>query len=122
MTKKILIADDEVDILETLEKRLRSSGYDVIQAVGGKEAFQKAKREKPDLIILDILMPGVDGVQAEQAIKSDPSTKHIPVIFLTSLRKKEEEKEDGSEIEGKVVLAKQFEIQELLIQVRELIG
>ena len=84
MKKKILIADDEPEIVDIVRKMLENE-YDVITAYDGEEAYQKAKKEKPDLILLDILMPKLDGWEALKKIKSDEELKDIPVSMLTAL-------------------------------------
>ena len=80
---KIVAADDEADIRTVLQKGLGMSGHNVILAVDGEDALQKIKDEKPDLVILDIRMPKMDGIQALQVIKKDPATRNLPVIMLT---------------------------------------
>ena len=85
MPKTILIADDNDDLRSILGYQLQQSGYRVLGASDGRQAFEKAKFEKPDLIILDILMPGVDGSEAASLLKADTATSKIPVIFLTAL-------------------------------------
>ena len=83
--KKILIADDEPDILEIIEYNLASEGYDVFTAKDGDDALQKAKSIKPDLIILDIMMPKKTGVQVCEILRAQPSFKETLIIFLTAL-------------------------------------
>lgn len=83
MEKKILVADDEEHIVKMLESRLRANGYGTIAAYDGKQALERAKAEKPDLILLDIMMPGMDGLSVLHKLKDDFETMHIPVIMLT---------------------------------------
>jgi two-component system alkaline phosphatase synthesis response regulator PhoP len=83
--KKILIADDEPDILEIIEYNLTSEGYEVFTAKDGDDALQKAKTIKPDLIILDIMMPKKTGVQVCEMLRAQPSFKETLIIFLTAL-------------------------------------
>jgi two-component system, OmpR family, alkaline phosphatase synthesis response regulator PhoP len=80
---KIVAADDEADIRIVLQKGLEALGHSVISAVDGEDALRKIKDEKPDLVILDIRMPKLDGIQVLQVIKKDPSTRKMPVIMLT---------------------------------------
>ncbi len=84
MKKKILVADDEPDILRTISIMLEGEGYDVITATNGEDAVHKARSDNPDLIILDIMMPQMDGLEAQGRLKNDASTSNIPVIFLTA--------------------------------------
>jgi CheY-like chemotaxis protein len=85
MPKTILIADDNDDLRTMISFQLQQQGYRVIAVSDGQKAVEKARQEKPDLILLDIMMPGVDGTEAGEMLKSDHVTSHIPVIFLTSL-------------------------------------
>lgn len=112
--KKILVVDDEDDMLVLLEKRLTWACYEVIKASGGYEAVQKAKIWKPDLILLDIMLPDIDGGEVLELLKEDPDTKNIPVVFLTALFTKDDKKEKGNMLGGNVYLSKTFETEELL--------
>ncbi|MGV3741463.1 MAG: response regulator [Burkholderiaceae bacterium] len=82
--KKILIADDSATVRHFLIETLAKAGYEISTAQTGEEAVQKAQDELPDLVIMDIVMPGMNGYQATRAITKHESTKHIPVIVLTS--------------------------------------
>ena len=82
--KKILIVDDEPDILEFLKYNLKREGYDVVTAPDGKQALTVAAAEKPDLIILDIMMPEMDGVEACSRLRSMKDFQHVPIAFLTA--------------------------------------
>jgi len=113
MKKKILIVDDEKDILALLEKRLLNYGYDVVKAENGKDAIVIARAQHPGLIILDILMPGMDGAQTADVLKNDATTKDIPIIFLTCLVTKDEEKEEHIR-GGKYYIAKPYNPDEIL--------
>jgi two-component system alkaline phosphatase synthesis response regulator PhoP len=81
---KILVVDDDVDLVAVMKGTLESKLYDVIVAYNGQEGLEKAKREKPDLIILDIMMPVMDGFNFADAFNKEPSISKIPVIALTS--------------------------------------
>jgi two-component system alkaline phosphatase synthesis response regulator PhoP len=82
--KKILIVDDEPDILEFLKYNLKREGYDVVTAPDGKQALAVAAAEKPDLIILDIMMPEMDGVEACNRLRAMKGFQHTPIAFLTA--------------------------------------
>ncbi len=84
MAKKILIVDDEPHIVKMVESRLKANGYEVITANNGADGFEKASQEKPDLIILDMLMPKMDGPTALIKLKTVEGTKNIPVIMFTA--------------------------------------
>ncbi len=121
-TKKILIVDDERDALFVLDKELTGRGYSVIAADNGSSALNLAKSERPDLIILDIWMPGMDGAKVAAELKEDPRTKDIPVIFLTCLFQKREGKEEGRVVAGKVLIAKPYSIDALSTQIERLVN
>ncbi len=81
---KILIVDDETDIISTVQYRLKSCKYDVVTANNGQEGLEKAAKEKPDLILLDINMPVMNGHEMLERLRSRPDLKNIPVIMLTA--------------------------------------
>ena len=83
MARKILVVDDEPHLVEILANRLRANHYEVSTAVKGQEGLVKARQEKPDLILLDILMVDMDGYQVLRQLKESPETKTIPVMMLT---------------------------------------
>jgi CheY-like chemotaxis protein len=87
--KKILIVDDDPNILELFRDILEDKGYLVVAFTRGWEALQAVSKEEPDLIILDIMMPRVNGYEVCQILKENPKTKEIPVIFLTALSHQE---------------------------------
>jgi DNA-binding response OmpR family regulator len=84
MAKKILVCDDEPYILMALTDAVEMEGYECVTAINGKEALQKAREELPDLIMLDIMMPFMDGYEVCRELKADASTRDIPVIMLTA--------------------------------------
>lgn len=84
MAKKVLLVDDEVDILDLLKYNLEREGIQVAVAKDGKEALQAAKRERPDLVVLDIMMPGMDGVEVCGHLRKMPGMEHVLIVFLTA--------------------------------------
>jgi CheY-like chemotaxis protein len=84
-TKKILIVDDERDVLTYFEAVFQDNGYDTVSAVDGIEGFERAKSEKPDLIVLDITMPKQSGLKTYRQYKRHPALKNIPVIIVTAV-------------------------------------
>ncbi len=118
MKNKVLIVDDEADVLTLLEERLSVNGYDVIKAYNGADAIKLAKSHKPNLIIMDIMMPGMDGSKAAQALRDDPDTKNIPLMFLTCLLTADEAKTSMCETGGHFFVAKPYNVQELLKEIR----
>ena len=85
MAKKILIVDDEIEQIDFASTLLEASGYTLITAMDGREGMKKAKAENPDLILMDIMMPGQGGIGMYQDLKHDDETKHIPVIIVTGI-------------------------------------
>ena len=92
MQKKILIVEDYMNIVEILKMRLNALGYDVIHAIDGQEGLKMARSEKPDLIILDVFLPKINGYKVCRLLKFDLRFKHIPIIMLTSRETKRHEK------------------------------
>ena len=92
--RKILIADDEPDILEILKFNLDNEGYEVITAKDGDEAIEKARRTKPDLVILDVMMPKKNGVEVCQVLRGQPAFNETLIIFLTAVN------DEGTHIKG----------------------
>jgi CheY-like chemotaxis protein len=118
--KKILIVDDDLVSLEMLEKILLLEDYWVAKATNGKEAIYIADEFQPDLIILDIVMPIMDGTEAMEKLEKNPRTKNIPVLFLTSLISKKEEFENSTT--NRRFLAKPIDREKLLEEIEERIG
>ncbi|MCK4907528.1 MAG: response regulator, partial [Spirochaetes bacterium] len=84
MKSKILAVDNETDILEILSFNLKNEGYEVFTASNGLEAIEKTKKNLPDLILLDIMMEGMDGIEVCRNLKEDKATRNIPIIFLSA--------------------------------------
>jgi cyclic di-GMP phosphodiesterase len=118
--EKILIADDEEINLKILISYLLSEDYEIDTADDGKEAVRKSKDSMPDLIILDIMMPIMDGYEACRLIKADPETKHIPIIIVTALHDRES-KLKGLKAGANDFLSKPLDKAELTIRVRNLL-
>ena len=85
MAKKILLVDDDPDFLEAVSLILKPKKFDVVTAYDGMEGLKKAKSEKPDLIVLDVMMPEKDGYAVCKELKSSPQMSHIPVLLLTAV-------------------------------------
>ena len=84
MAKKILVVDDEQPIVRLLQVNLERNGYEVITASNGKEALEQVALEQPDMLVLDVMMPFMDGFEVMQVLKASPATREIPVIMLTA--------------------------------------
>ncbi|MDP3791427.1 MAG: response regulator [Candidatus Omnitrophota bacterium] len=121
MSKKILVVDDEVQLVEMLKMRLEATGYGVVCAYDGQEALEKAKKEKPDLIILDLMLPKMDGYKVCGLLKNDSRYAKIPIIMFTA-RAQEEDIALGKEMGAEAYITKPFDPKLLLGKIQELIG
>ncbi len=125
MTKKakILLIDDDVDFVEATRIVLESKPYEVIVAYGGNEGLRKASEEKPDLIILDVIMPVKDGFTAAEEFKKDPELSKIPIVMLTSFAERGGETSiptsRGLSLEAEDYIDKPVSPQELLSRVEK---
>ena len=130
MQKNILIADDDIDVVTFVSTVLEKSGYKVISAKDGEEALEKIKANRPDLVILDILMPKQSGIKLYRELKTDQSLKDIPVVILsgiskrTFLRSQEALTEFGGEPvpEPEVYIEKPVEAEDLAQTVSEVLS
>lgn len=128
--KRILVVDDEAELVKALQIRLKQENYEVLVAYDGKEGLRKAQKYKPDLIILDILIPKMEGDSVAAALKEDKGTRDIPIIFLTCLAEGLAEKPEGCSLElaveerfrgGNFFLGKPFDTKELMSMVESLL-
>ncbi|MBU0694384.1 MAG: response regulator [Candidatus Omnitrophica bacterium] len=118
--KRILLVDDEIELVEMVKMRLEAGGYEVITAYDGQEALNKAKRVKPDLIILDIMLPKMDGYKVCGLLKADIRYSKIPIIMF-SAKAQEEDMKLGEEVGAQSYVTKPFEPQVLLSKITELL-
>ncbi len=119
---KILLVDDEKDLVVALKKRLEKEGYEVLTAYDGKDGYEEAIKEKPDLIILDLIMPKVDGYKACSMLKSSKECGNTPIIMLTMRGKGLDlERIVAEEVGADAYLTKPFEPHVLLAKIRELL-
>tara|TARA_B100001245_G_C22872207_1_gene419427 strand:- start:393 stop:761 length:369 start_codon:yes stop_codon:yes gene_type:complete len=119
MSSKVLIVDDEPNILMSLEFLLKKSGYQVFIARDGREALDIVEMELPDIILLDVMMPEVDGYEVCQKIKNDDKTAHIKIIFL-SAKTKQTDIDKGYEVGADLYITKPFSTRNLITQVDSL--
>ena len=120
MSKKILVVDDEMYIVNILDFTLGSEGFRVISAANGEEALRKALEIDPDLIVLDVMMPKIDGFEVCRALKAKEETKHIPVILLTA-KDRDSDREKGKEVGADLYMTKPFSPTRLLEEVRAIL-
>lgn len=117
---KILVVDDEKDIADLVCYNLEREGFSTIKAFDGEEALRKVRLEKPDLLILDLMLPGVSGLDVCKMIRSNPETSSLPIIMLTA-KADEVDKVIGLEIGADDYITKPFSVKELMARVRSLL-
>jgi DNA-binding response OmpR family regulator len=117
----VLAADDDEDILELIAFRLEHSGYTVLQARDGQEALDLARTAKPDLAVLDVMMPKLDGFEVTRRLREDDSTTRIPIILLTA-RTQEADVQRGFDAGADDYIRKPFSPQELRARVQAILG
>ena len=119
--KKILMVDDEPDILRVLDKRLTLEGFEIISTDDGLNALSLAKSHRPDIIMLDLQMPDIDGGEIAYQLKADLDTEHIPILFLSSLISGEESTRMRHNCGGNPIVSKSIKIPELIAMINKLI-
>jgi DNA-binding response OmpR family regulator len=120
MKHKILAVDDEEDILTLLEYNLKKAGYGYVSAKDGPEAIELARKEKPDLIILDIMLPSMDGTEVCKVLKADDSTRNIPIIMVTA-KGEEIDRIVGLELGADDYVTKPFSPRELVLRIKSVL-
>jgi len=121
MTTKILLVDDSATVLMMERMILASERFEIVTASNGEEAQLKARIEQPNLILMDVVMPRMNGIQACKALRQDPSTKHIPIILVTT-RGEAETMEQGYESGCNDYVTKPVNSAELLGKIRSILG
>ncbi len=120
MREKILLIDDELDIIEFLKLLLGDIGYDIITATNGREGLTKVLKENPDLILLDVMMPQMNGWEVCELIKANPSSKNTPVIMLTA-KSDLSNKVKGMQVGATGYITKPFELDKIISQINILL-
>ena len=118
--KRILLVDDEQGLVEMIKMRLEASDYEVIAAYDGAEALELARREKPDLIILDLMLPKMDGYKVCGLLKKDSRYASIPIVMFTA-KAQEEDLKLGREVGADAYITKPFKPQALISKIGELL-
>ena len=118
--KKILVVEDEKSLVEMLKMRLEKEGYSVIASYDGKDGLDKAKKENPDLIILDLMLPVMDGYKVCALLKKDSRYSKIPIIMFTA-KAQDSDRELGLEMGADAYITKPFDAAMLLAKIKELI-
>lgn len=117
---KIVIVDDEQDILDILTFNLRSAGYEVLTSTSGQEGLRLTQKQKPDLLILDLMLPDLSGTEVCRTLRESAETKNIPILML-SARGEEIDRVVGFELGADDYVAKPFSVRELLLRIRALL-
>jgi len=123
MTKtdnKILVADDETDVLNLVSTNLKNAGFTVLKAQDGPSALSKARANLPMLIVLDLMLPGMSGIEVCKTLKSEPATAHIPIIMLTA-KAEEIDRILGLELGADDYITKPFSPRELVLRVKSVV-
>lgn len=118
--KKILLVEDEKDMVYAVKLQLEANNFEVLTAYDGQEALDKARREEPDLIILDLMLPKIDGYKVCRMLKFDKKYKKIPIIMFTA-RVQENDEKMGYEVGADCYLTKPFELKALLDKMKGLL-
>ena len=121
MAKKILITEDSPTILEILKSVLVEEGYEVIAASDGQQALNLAKTEKPDLMVLDLMLPKIDGYKVCRMLKFDEKYKDIPIIMLTA-RTNETDEKLGKEVGADAYIKKPFQPEVVIDEIKKLLN
>ena len=121
MAKKVLIADDEPNILISLEFLMQREGHAVSVARDGDAALAAIRRDRPDLVLLDVMMPGKSGFDVCQAVRADPDLAHVKILMLTA-KGRDTDLAKGTALGADGYVTKPFSTQELAARVRELLG
>jgi len=113
----ILIVEDEKDLLDLVQFNLRQAGFETVTAADGERALDLLRQRLPDLVLLDLMLPGVPGTEVCRQLKSSPRTKHVPVIMVTA-RGEEVDRVVGFELGADDFVTKPFSLRELVLRVR----
>jgi len=119
--KKILVVDDEMELQMGVVIRLKAAGFEVLTASDGLEGLEKARKEEPDLILLDLMLPKMDGYKVCRMLKFDAKYKDIPIILLTA-RAQDTDKSMGGDAGANAYITKPFDHRELLDKIKELLN
>lgn len=120
MRQTILVVDDEPDIVEIIQYNLEKSGFDVIVAADGSAALEKARNEAPDLIVLDLMLPGLEGTDVCRILKQDERTRFIPILMLTA-KSEEIDRIIGLELGADDYVVKPFSPREIALRIRNIL-
>lgn len=121
--KKILVVDDEASLTRMLRKNIEATGkYEVKEENSGAQAYASAKQFQPDMILIDVMMPDMDGGAVAAQIQDDEHLKHIPIVFLTAMVQKGETEDTGGNIGGRTFIAKPVNLDDLITCIEQKLG
>lgn len=120
MAKKILVTEDSPTMLAIMQTALEDAGYTVVAAADGQQALDMTKKEKPDLIILDLMLPKIDGYKVCAMLKMNQDYAHIPVIIVTA-RGSDQDKKLGAEVRADAYITKPYQHESVVIKIKELL-
>ena len=115
--KKILVVDDEVDLVKTIQFALEAEGYKVLVSYNGEDALNQSRKENPDLILLDLMLPKLDGYKICRLLKFDEQYKHIPILMLTA-KTQQKDRLLGMETGADEYITKPFDMEELMEKIK----
>jgi len=118
--KKILVIDDDPVIVKMFEGRLKANGYDVLISTDAADGLERAFTQSPDLILLDVMMPVINGYNFCRLVKTEPKYKHIPIIMVTS-RVEESDKAIGQEVGADAYVTKPFQMDDVISHIQKLL-
>jgi len=121
MKTNILVVDDEPDLLELIDTNLTAAGFNVVSAASGREALRLARELRPQLILLDVMLPELDGLEVCKLLRHDPATRSIPIVMLTA-RAAEIDRVLGLELGADDYITKPFSVRELVLRVKKLLN
>lgn len=119
MSAKILIVDDDMTLRELYEERIKAEGYTILSACDGEEAIEKAMKEKPDLILLDIMMPKINGIDVMKMLREKEETAKIPIIILTALIQEIDKVKDMMKTKDAYLIKSEIMPKDVLDKVKE---
>ena len=122
MAKKIMVVDDEKSLIELVTAVLEQEGYEIITAMNGEEALERLKTDKPNLILLDMMMPGMSGREVCERIRKDPKTKDLKIAFLTVAKFSETGRDVLKKMKVLDYITKPFDNADLVKRVKKMVG
>jgi len=118
--KRVLLVDDEKDFLFLVKENLKEAGFEVIAATNGRDALIAVEKNRPDIIVLDIALPDIDGATISRKLEEDPATSGIPIIFISGVFSRDESEKQDHFLHGKTFLPKTFDMEELIAEINKL--